>query len=162
MINIVGNRLWFFIITGILFVVAIASLSIFGLKTGIDFASGSLLTVKFEQTVKPADVEKELPGFGFNGTVELDAQGNMIATINIGASPSAMDIAAAVLGSQDPVDLITLREAIRLLTAVAFGKSSIATGPPVVVTFRDIQDTKDRVAATMTGSKRTVVVKNAT
>jgi preprotein translocase subunit SecF len=78
MINIVGNRLWFFIISVILLVVCIASLFIFGLKTGIDFASGSLLTVKFEQTVSPDDVEKELPGFGFTGTVELDAQGNFV------------------------------------------------------------------------------------
>jgi preprotein translocase subunit SecF len=78
MINIVGNRLWFFIVSGILLVVGIASLSVFGLKTGIDFASGSLLTVKFEQTVNPDDVEKELPGFGFVGTVETDAQGNIV------------------------------------------------------------------------------------
>lgn len=78
MINIVGNRLWFFIVAGILLVVSIASLAVFGLKTGIDFASGSLLTVKFEQTVKPEDVEKELPGFGFAGTVELDAHGNIV------------------------------------------------------------------------------------
>jgi preprotein translocase subunit SecF len=78
MINIVGNRLWFFLIAGILLVVGIISLSVFGLKTGIDFASGSLLTVKFDQTVNPADVEKELPGFGFNGSVENDAQGNIV------------------------------------------------------------------------------------
>ncbi|HEX9896529.1 MAG TPA: protein translocase subunit SecF [Dehalococcoidales bacterium] len=78
MINIVSNRLWFFIISSILLVVGIVSLSIFGLKTGIDFASGSLLTVKFEQTVIPVDVEKELPGFGFVGTVETDAQGNIV------------------------------------------------------------------------------------
>ncbi len=78
MINIVGNRLWFFIVSGLLIVVGIISLAAFGLKTGIDFSAGSLLTIKFDQPVTAADVEKELPGFGFNGTVETDAQGDII------------------------------------------------------------------------------------
>lgn len=78
MINIVGNRLWFFIVSGLLVVVGIISLASFGLKTGIDFSAGSLLTVKFDQLVTAADVEKELPGFGFNGTVETDARGDII------------------------------------------------------------------------------------
>jgi preprotein translocase subunit SecF len=78
MINIVGNRLWFFLVAGLLLVVCVVCLIVFGLKTGIDFASGSLLTVKFEQQVKPADVEKALSGIGFSGTVEVDAYGNII------------------------------------------------------------------------------------
>jgi preprotein translocase subunit SecF len=77
MINIVGNRLWFFIVAGICLVVGIVSLVTFGLKTDVDFAGGSILTVKFEQTVNAADVEKELSGFGFTGTTELDANGNI-------------------------------------------------------------------------------------
>ena len=78
MINIVGKRMWFFAVSAILLVVCVVSLAVFGLKTGIDFASGSLLTVKFDQAVKPADVQSELPGFGYTGTVELDAQGNIV------------------------------------------------------------------------------------
>jgi len=78
MINIVGKRMWFFAVAAVLLVVGAVSLGVFGLKTGIDFASGSLLTVKFDQVVKPADVAQELPGFGFNGTVEVDAQGNIV------------------------------------------------------------------------------------
>lgn len=78
MINIVSHRLWFFVFAGLLLVVSILSLSFFGLKTGIDFASGSLLTLKFEQPVKTADVVKALPGLGYTGTAELDAHGNII------------------------------------------------------------------------------------
>lgn len=78
MINIVGKRMWFFAVAAVLLVVGAVSLGVFGLKTGIDFASGSLLTLKFDQVVKPADVQQELPGFGFNGTVEVDAQGNIV------------------------------------------------------------------------------------
>jgi preprotein translocase subunit SecF len=78
MIDFVGKRLWFFLFTGILLVVCVVSLLLFGLKTGIDFASGSILTVKFEQTVKATDVQKSLPDIGFSGTVELDAHGNIL------------------------------------------------------------------------------------
>jgi preprotein translocase subunit SecF len=78
MINIVENRLWFFIISALLVVVGIISLSVFGLKTGIDFSSGSLLTVKFDQAVSAETVTSELPGLGYTGSVETDAHGNIV------------------------------------------------------------------------------------
>ncbi len=52
---------------------------------------------------------------------------------------------------------ITSKEAIRLLMAVAAGKTNINTGLPVVVTFRDLADTKDRVTAEMSASERAAV-----
>ena len=43
-------------------------------------------------------------------------------------------------------------------TAIAVGKTTIdASGSPVIVTFRDIADTKDRVVAEMVASERTAV-----
>ena len=78
MIDIVGKRMWFFSLAVILALVCGISLGVFGLKTGIDFAAGSLLTVKFDQPVKPADVEARLPGFGYTGSAEMDAQGNIV------------------------------------------------------------------------------------
>jgi len=54
-----------------------------------------------------------------------------------------------------PIDgVITLKEALSVMLAVAAGKSDI-TGS--TVTFRDVADTKDRVTATMTGSERTSI-----
>lgn len=60
--------------------------------------------------------------------------------------------AAACEGSLDFADVQ------RILLAVAAGKTDIDATGPVVVTFRDQADTKDRVTATMTGSERTTVV----
>lgn len=57
----------------------------------------------------------------------------------------------------------TAEQLMRLLTAVAAGKTDIDTsGPNPIVTFRDLADTKNRVTATMTGSERTTVTKNLT
>jgi hypothetical protein len=72
------------------------------------------------------------------------------------------DVTGAVLEAQIESGY-SLKQAIRLLIAVAAGKTDIDTsGPNPIVRFRDLNDTKDRVTATMTGSERTTVVKNVT
>jgi hypothetical protein len=72
------------------------------------------------------------------------------------------DVTGAVL--EAPVEAgFSLKQAIRLLLAVAVGKTDIDTsGPDPIIRFRDLNDSKDRITATMTGSERTTVVKDAT
>lgn len=48
MLRIIQNRNKFFILSGVLVLVAILSLIVFGLKPGIDFTGGSLLEVSFQ------------------------------------------------------------------------------------------------------------------
>ena len=74
----------------------------------------------------------------------------------------ADDVTGAVLEAKVEGNY-TLKEAIRLMLAVAVGKTDIDTsGPNPIVKFRDANDIKDRVTATMTGSERTSVTKNVT
>jgi hypothetical protein len=54
---------------------------------------------------------------------------------------------------------ISLKEALRLLLAVAVGKTTISGS---TVTFRDLADTKARITASMTGSERTTITRDAT
>lgn len=55
-----------------------------------------------------------------------------------------------------PIDgNLTFKEALAVIVSVLAGKSTIADG---VVSFRDVADTKNRVAATMTGSERASIV----
>lgn len=57
----------------------------------------------------------------------------------------------------------TAAEILRVLAAVAAGKTDInSTGSPVIVTFRDLSDTKDRIVADMVSSERTAVTLDAT
>jgi preprotein translocase subunit SecF len=84
MMNIIGKRLWFFIISAILMVACIVSLAVFRLNLGIDFAGGSQLTLTIEQNPKADDVAAAIKEVGFNATVEKDDQGNYhIRTIEI-------------------------------------------------------------------------------
>ena len=62
---IVKNRKGFYIFSGIVVAVALASLLIWGLKFGIDFTGGSLLEVSYTQTVPTvADVTGVLAAIG--------------------------------------------------------------------------------------------------
>lgn len=57
---------------------------------------------------------------------------------------------------------LTAEQAMRLLVAVAAGKTTIVShgGGSATVTFKDTTDTKDRIVADMTGSERTTITKD--
>ena len=47
MMDFVGKKRWFFLVSGILIIAGIISLAIFGLRPGTDFAGGTSLTLQF-------------------------------------------------------------------------------------------------------------------
>ena len=49
--NIVSKRLWYFIMAVVLAVVCIVSLATLGIKTGVEFSSGSILNITFDKPV---------------------------------------------------------------------------------------------------------------
>ena len=77
MFDIVGRRIWFFAISLFLILVSVIALAVLGLTPGIDFSSGSITTLTFEEAVTPKEVEDELTGLGYNAQVE-ESQGKII------------------------------------------------------------------------------------
>ncbi len=69
MFDIVGKRLWFFSIAGIVVIACVISLLTLGLKAGVEFSSGSVMTVGFEQEVEKEDLEEELAGLGYSNVI---------------------------------------------------------------------------------------------
>lgn len=69
MINIIGKRFWFFSISGVLILIGVISLIVFGLKAGIEFSSGSVMTVHFEQNVEQTDLKQELSSLGYTSAI---------------------------------------------------------------------------------------------
>lgn len=69
MFDIVGKRFWFFLISGIVILISIVSLATFSLKAGIEFSSGSLLTIDFEQEVEQAQLHQELVDLGYSNVL---------------------------------------------------------------------------------------------
>ena len=69
MFDIIGKRFRFFLISGVVILIGVISLLTFGLKSGIEFSSGSLLTVDFEQEVKQGQLKQELVDLGYPNVI---------------------------------------------------------------------------------------------
>ena len=76
MLDITGKRFWFFIISGVVILIGIISLLTFGLDTGIEFSSGSMLRVSFDKEVPQSDLKEELANIGFGNAIIQGAEGN--------------------------------------------------------------------------------------
>jgi hypothetical protein len=96
-----------------------------------------------------------------SSSADLRAKGSMGANIQPYTDLSPESLALAVMGSTVESGM-TLQQAINILTSVAAGKTTITdlgSGTATVV-FRDTNDSKDRVTASMTGSSRSSVTIN--
>ena len=79
MFDIVGKRFWFFLISGVVILTAVISLLTFGLKPGIEFSSGAIVTVSFEQEVDQDDLTQELASLGYdNALIQRTGGGDFI------------------------------------------------------------------------------------
>ena len=79
MTDIVGKRFRFFIISGIIILVSIISLANFGLKPGIEFSSGSMMTVHFEQEIDENALKQELTGLDYpNAIIQQTGEGDFL------------------------------------------------------------------------------------
>jgi len=79
MLDIIGKRFWFFLISGVIILICIISLATVGLKPGIEFSSGSMMTVNFEQAVGQDELGHELANLGYgNAIVRTTGEGDFI------------------------------------------------------------------------------------
>jgi preprotein translocase subunit SecF len=79
MFNIIGKRYWSFLISTVVILIAIISLVTFSLKSGIEFSSGSLVTVSFEQEVSQGELTQELASLGYNNAlIQRTGRGDFI------------------------------------------------------------------------------------
>lgn len=69
MFNLIGKRFWFFIISAVIILIGVIFLGSSQLKFGIEFSSGSLLTLEFDQPVSQTDLREELGNLGYGDTI---------------------------------------------------------------------------------------------
>lgn len=62
MVDLMGKKWWFFILSTIIILPGVVSLSLYGLNLGIDFKGGTLLEYKFSQLVDKDALWEELTG----------------------------------------------------------------------------------------------------
>jgi len=85
MMDIISKRFWFFLISGIAIIVSIVFLAVFGLKPGIEFSSGTSLTLSFTQKVDPPALKEELTNLGYgNAIIQTTSGGDfLIRTVQL-------------------------------------------------------------------------------
>ncbi len=69
MINIIGKRKWLFLISAVVIVPGIISLAIFGLDPGVDFSSGTSMTLRFDTAVEQSRLRQEFINLGYDNAV---------------------------------------------------------------------------------------------
>jgi len=75
MMDIVGKRFWFFLISGVLILVSVVSLVVFKFTPGIDFTGGTLLTLNFEEPVEYNAFVDKMSEMGFgDAAVQITGQ----------------------------------------------------------------------------------------
>jgi preprotein translocase subunit SecF len=79
MINIVGNRKWFFLISICLLVPGVISMLAFGFKLGIDFSSGTVMTLRFSQAVDQSALRQQMSQLGYgDATIQKTSDGDFL------------------------------------------------------------------------------------
>ena len=100
MIDFVGKRQWFFLISGILVVIAIVSLVISQiqikspLRLGTDFTGGTSMILQFSPPVEQSQLREEMAKLGYDkATIQNAGEGNFIIHVREITSKDARELA---------------------------------------------------------------------
>jgi preprotein translocase subunit SecF len=69
MLDIIGKRFWFFLISGVFIIIAIISLALFRFKPSIEFSSGSILQLSLTTPVEYAQFEQAVSELGYEDAI---------------------------------------------------------------------------------------------
>lgn len=69
MFNLTGKRFWYFLLSAVVIVPGLLSMVLFGFKVGIEFASGSTMTLVFSKPVEQAALRQELTSLGHDEAI---------------------------------------------------------------------------------------------
>jgi len=86
MIDFVGKRKWYFLVSGIIILIGVIFLLSVGLQRGIEFTGGTMVTVSFEQEVTQEELREELAVLGHDDAIiqwSDDAQAFVIRTTEL-------------------------------------------------------------------------------
>lgn len=79
MIDIVNKRNWFFLISILLLLPGIISMIFFGFKLGVDFSSGTIMTLQFKPAVDQAALRQQMGQLGYDSaTIQKTSTGDFL------------------------------------------------------------------------------------
>lgn len=79
MIDIVNKRNWFFLISLALLIPGLISMIAFGFKLGIDFSSGSVMTLRFTPAIEQSALRQTMSDLGYgDATIQKTSSGDYL------------------------------------------------------------------------------------
>ena len=81
MIDFVGKKGWFFLVSAIIIVAGIISLAVFGLRLGVDFVGGTSMTFQFSSPIEQSQLRQEIANLGYVKASIRNAEGDFIVHV---------------------------------------------------------------------------------
>jgi len=127
MFDITGKKFWFFVISGVLILFGIVSLATFGLKAGIEFSSGSLMTVSFEQEVDHDELRQELASLGYtNAIVQRTGEGDFLIRLPELSGGAKTELEAGLTARFDTLEVRGFEDVSPMVAAETARNAAIA------------------------------------
>ena len=133
MTDIVGKRFRFFLISGIIIIVSIVSLANFGLKSGIEFSSGSMMTIHFEQVIDSDELKQEVDSSGYpNAIIQQTGEGDFLIRTGELTSKDKEQITNALTARFGPATESEFHSVSPMVAAETARNATIAIGVAAV------------------------------
>jgi len=133
MTDIVGKRARFFLISGIIITVSIVALANFGLKPGIEFSSGSMMTIHFEQVIDSDELKQEVASSGYpNAIIQQTREGDFLIRTGELTSEGKAQITNALTAQFGPATESEFHSVSPMVAAETARNAAIAIGVAAV------------------------------
>ncbi|MDP2728069.1 MAG: protein translocase subunit SecF [Dehalococcoidia bacterium] len=101
--NLVSKRYWYLLLSAVVIIPGLISLLIFGLRPGIDFSSGSIMTLKFSSTIDQSDFRQEMARLGYGDAIIQRSEENtfLVRTRELAPAQPATEGQAAKPSERD-------------------------------------------------------------
>ena len=133
MTDIVGKRARFFLISGIIITVSIVALANFGLKPGIEFSSGSMMTIHFERVIDSDELKQEVASSGYpNAIIQQTGEGDFLIRTGELTSEGKAQITNALTARFGPATESEFHSVSPMVAAETARNAAIAIGVAAV------------------------------
>jgi preprotein translocase subunit SecF len=87
LLDFVTQRKWFFLLSGLIIIAGIIALAVSGLNLGIEFSSGTTMTMLFQNNVAQADLRTSIGELGYSNAIIQHSAQDAFVIQNLALSP---------------------------------------------------------------------------
>jgi preprotein translocase subunit SecF len=130
MIDIVNKRNWFFLISIFLLLPGIISMIVFGFRLGVDFSSGTIMTLQFKPAIEQSVLREQMGQLGYpDATIQKTGQGDyLVRTKDINSDQKIALISGLEKGMNTKITILDFSTVSPLVASEVGRNAAIAVG----------------------------------